>query len=73
MYSTRQPQHSLKNALEIGEASVLKVINRIVSCFSATDFMNKKLGGQGRVVQVDENMLNFKCKRHRRRSPDKKN
>ncbi|MGL5706893.1 MAG: transposase, partial [Aeromonas sp.] len=34
------------------------------------DFSNNKLGGPGRIVQIDETMLNFKCKSHRGRSPN---
>ncbi|MGL5707435.1 MAG: transposase [Aeromonas sp.] len=33
------------------------------------DFGINKLGGPGKVVQIDETMLNFKCKSHRGRSP----
>lgn len=33
------------------------------------DFTENKLGGPGRIVQIDETMLNYKCKSHRGRSP----
>jgi hypothetical protein len=32
------------------------------------DFKNNKLGNGGKLVQVDETMLNYKCKSHRGRS-----
>lgn len=34
----------------------------------ATDFSVDKLGGPGLIVEVDETMLNFKCKSHRGRT-----
>ncbi|KAM0677742.1 hypothetical protein BDAP_001735 [Binucleata daphniae] len=34
----------------------------------APDFRNNNLGGSGQLVQVDETMLNHKCKSHRGRS-----
>ncbi|KCZ74977.1 hypothetical protein H311_04052, partial [Anncaliia algerae PRA109] len=30
-----------------------------------TNFSNNKLGGPGKIIQVDETMLNYKCKSHR--------
>ncbi|KCZ80017.1 hypothetical protein H312_02574 [Anncaliia algerae PRA339] len=32
---------------------------------SEPNFENNKLGGPGLIVQIDESMLNFKCKSHR--------
>jgi hypothetical protein len=34
------------------------------------NFNGRKFGGPGSIVQVDETMMNFKCKSHRGRSPD---
>lgn len=31
-----------------------------------------KLGGPGRIIQIDETMMNYKCKSHRGRSNDNK-
>ncbi|KCZ82001.1 hypothetical protein H312_00483 [Anncaliia algerae PRA339] len=31
------------------------------------NFENKKLGGTGFIVQIDETMVKFKCKNHRER------
>ncbi|KCZ75793.1 hypothetical protein H311_03220 [Anncaliia algerae PRA109] len=34
------------------------------------DFNNNKLGGSGKIVQINENMLNYKCKSHRGLLPE---
>ncbi|KAM0677217.1 hypothetical protein BDAP_002228 [Binucleata daphniae] len=34
----------------------------------APDFWLNKFGGSGQLVQIDETMLNYKCKAHRGRS-----
>ncbi|KCZ78515.1 hypothetical protein H311_00449 [Anncaliia algerae PRA109] len=36
------------------------------------DFNNNKLGGSGKIVQINENMLNNKCKSHRGLLPENK-
>jgi hypothetical protein len=36
------------------------------------DFSNNKLGGPGVLVEIDETMLNYKCKSHRGRSTENK-
>jgi transposase-like protein len=46
-----------------------KVISKLVSLIPPPDFSNDKLGGPGSIVQIDETMLNYKCKSHRGRSP----
>ncbi|KAM0687620.1 hypothetical protein COBT_001137 [Conglomerata obtusa] len=43
-----------------------------VKYISTTDFQYNKLGGLGKVVQIDETMLNYKAKSHRGRSPNNK-
>ncbi|KCZ80748.1 hypothetical protein H312_01847, partial [Anncaliia algerae PRA339] len=37
-----------------------------------TDFHDNKLGGPNSIVQIDEKLLNYKCKSHRGRSPSNK-
>ncbi|KCZ79051.1 hypothetical protein H312_03560 [Anncaliia algerae PRA339] len=37
-----------------------------------SNFESNKLGGPGFVVQIDETMLNFKCKSHRGRTANNK-
>ncbi|KCZ78763.1 hypothetical protein H311_00198 [Anncaliia algerae PRA109] len=48
------------------------LINKILKLFRNlipnTDFSNDKLGGPGSIIQIDETMMNFKCKSHRGRS-----
>ena len=45
------------------------MLDKLVSKISKIEFENSKLGGPGAVVQIDETMLNYKCKSHRGRSP----
>ncbi|KAG0423924.1 hypothetical protein DMUE_6117 [Dictyocoela muelleri] len=66
-YLSKQPLHSIFSYF--GSPSTVK---RILKCFikkiPRIDFSHNKLGGPGFVVQVDETMLNYKCKSHRGRS-----
>ncbi|KCZ78978.1 hypothetical protein H312_03640, partial [Anncaliia algerae PRA339] len=41
----------------------------IKNLFPQPNFNNNKLKGPGLHVEIDETMLNFKCKSHRGRSP----
>lgn len=68
-YACRQQRHSILRSVDISEPTLHKVVKKIVGFIPNTDFQNNKLGGPGKVVQVDETMLNFKCKSHRGRSP----
>lgn len=71
-YSTRQPMHSIKEALDISNRTIERVLNKFRSLIPAPDYSNNKLGGPGKIIQVDETMLNYKCKSHRGRSPSNK-
>lgn len=68
-YMTRTPRFAIIKSLNISKLTILKVISKLVLNMPKTDFSNSKLGGPGLVVQIDETMLNFKCKSHRGRSP----
>ncbi|KCZ79296.1 hypothetical protein H312_03311 [Anncaliia algerae PRA339] len=46
----------------------MKIIKLFKEKIPKTDFSNNKLGGPGAIVQIDETMLNIKCKSHRGRS-----
>lgn len=68
-YCSRQPLYSIKNAIDgVSKCVVEKVIAKLVSYMPEPDFSENKLGGPGKIVQIDETMLNFKCKSHRGRS-----
>ncbi len=48
---------------------IYKVVGKSVGLIPEPDFQNDKLGEIGSIVQIDETMLNYKCKSHRGRSP----
>ncbi|KCZ78321.1 hypothetical protein H311_00648 [Anncaliia algerae PRA109] len=52
--------------------TIARIISKLVSTMPATDFSSNKLGGPGLIVQIDETMLNYKCKSHRDRSSTNK-
>ena len=68
-YGTRQPRFSIKRGLDIGKRTVDKIIEKLVGLIPTVNFENCKLGGSGKLVQIDETMLNYKIKSHRGRSP----
>lgn len=45
-------------------------MGKLKGLIKSPDFVNDKMGGLDVIVQVDETMLNYKCKSHRGRSPD---
>ncbi|KAM0684970.1 hypothetical protein COBT_003821, partial [Conglomerata obtusa] len=49
-----------------------RIIKDIVKKMPEPNFINNKLGGPGHIVQIDEIMMNYKCKSHRGRSPGNK-
>lgn len=68
-YSTATPRHSIVSSLNLDKSTVYKVIERILDRMPLPDFHDHKLGGPGFIVQIDETMMNYKCKSHRGRSP----
>ena len=67
-YSVRQSLHSIKRLLDYDKKTIEMILTKL-KLKMATDFSNDKLGGPGKIVQIDETMLNYKCKSHRGRSP----
>ncbi len=63
-------QAEIFRAFNSYETPIKKVIEKLRNIIPPPDFSNSKLGGDGFVVQVDETMMNFKCKSHCGRSPD---
>lgn len=63
---------SIQRSLNICKTTVLNVVKKIIRKIPPTDFKNDKLGGGDKIVQIDETMLNFKCKSHRGRSTTNK-
>lgn len=68
-YACRQQRLTIKRSVPISEPTITKIIKKLVGLIPPVDFSNDKMGGTGKVVQVDETMLNYKCKSHRGRSP----
>ena len=68
-YGTRCPRYSFIEYFGASKNTVLKIIRKLILLMPPPNFVNNKLGGQGQIVQVDETMLNYKCKSHRGRSP----
>lgn len=69
-YSARQCQHSILSTVGISKPTLRKLFKTITSKMKFENEQARKLGGPGTVVQIDETMLNFKCKSHRGRSPE---
>ncbi|KAM0674204.1 hypothetical protein GVAV_002278 [Gurleya vavrai] len=72
-YSCKTRRHAMiQNFSEINRSTIYKILNKLVSLIPTSDFSSEKLGGPNRIVQINETMLNFKCKSHRGRSPENK-
>ncbi|KAG0426891.1 hypothetical protein DMUE_5938 [Dictyocoela muelleri] len=60
-YLTKQPLHSICS--HFGKPkTVYRVISEFKKFIPAENFQNNKMGGPGRLIQIDETMLNFKAK-----------
>lgn len=57
---------------DVNRKVIEKVITKLVSLIPISDFADNKLGGPNMNVQIDETMLNFKCKSHRGRAATNK-
>lgn len=68
-YSVGTSQSTLIKANEKDPKIIEKIINKLLNLIPKSDFSKNKLGGPGCIVQIDETMLNYKCKSHRGRSP----
>jgi hypothetical protein len=64
-YGSHQPLHSICAAMEMAEKSVLLLLQKFKACIPAISYEENKVGGPNFFVQVDETMLNYKCKSHR--------
>ena len=71
---TKYPRLSICEGIkeEVSSNSINKVLLKLKSLVSVLNFSACKLGGPGYSVQVDETMMNFKCKSHRGRSSTNK-
>lgn len=71
-YSCSVQRYSISKSLDINEKTIRKIIDAVIERMPNTDFSTDKLGGPGLIVEIDETMLNYKCKSHRGRSPTNK-
>ncbi|KCZ77079.1 hypothetical protein H311_01914 [Anncaliia algerae PRA109] len=71
-YLTRQQISSITLFFRRNKSLILKIIKMFKERIPETDFSSNKLGGPGAIVQIDETMLNYKCKSHRGRSSENK-
>ncbi|KAG0420036.1 hypothetical protein EQH57_0322 [Dictyocoela roeselum] len=68
-FISRVPRFSMINYLKINKNTILKVVNKIIEKMPDPNFYFDKLGGENKIVQIDETMLNYKVKSHRGRPP----
>ncbi|KAG0439999.1 hypothetical protein DMUE_2059 [Dictyocoela muelleri] len=69
-YVSRQSIKSICSSItSVSPKSIHRIIKKLKFLIQEPCFIENKLGGIGSVVQVDETMLNYKCKSHRGRSP----
>ncbi|KAG0442117.1 hypothetical protein DMUE_0523 [Dictyocoela muelleri] len=66
-YLSRQPLNSITEYFG-NKRKIRRIIDKFNSMIPAVDFSSNKLGGSGCMVQIDETMINYKCKSHRGRS-----
>ncbi|KAG0419991.1 hypothetical protein DMUE_6356, partial [Dictyocoela muelleri] len=71
-YSARMPRQCIINYMFLSKNTVIKIVNKIVEKIPDPNFFDDKLGGDGKIIQIDETMLNYKAKSHRGRSPANK-
>jgi transposase-like protein len=65
-----QDQNSFVSSIQISTPTYRKLFILISEKMKISNESSRKLGGSGAIVQIDETMLNYKCKSHRGRSPE---
>jgi transposase-like protein len=58
--------------LGISRPTLVKLKRKIFEKIGNVSFESDKLGGPGKIINIDETMLNYKCKSHKGRSPENK-
>jgi transposase-like protein len=69
-WSTGQQRSTIVSCLDISAPTQIKKMNKLIERMKVENDVFRALGGPGLVVQIDETMLNYKCKSHRGRSLD---
>ncbi|KAM0684830.1 hypothetical protein COBT_003962, partial [Conglomerata obtusa] len=68
-YSGNQTRHSILQTIMISKPTLHKIMHELIALMKIENSQIRPLGGPGSVVQIDETMLNYRCKSHRGRSP----
>lgn len=71
-WSLNQSQESIISALIINSRTYKKVLNKFLNLIKINEIDNITLGGEGKLVQIDETALNHGVKSHRGRSATNK-
>jgi hypothetical protein len=66
-FAIRSESFVINGGIDYDQKTVLKVINKLVEWLPIADYRDDKLGGPRFVVQIDETILNYKCKSRRGR------
>lgn len=67
-YAAMNQKYQIDKGLNVSLKTIDKIINKLIFLMPKPDFSNDKLGKNNKLVQIDETMLNYKCKSHRGRS-----
>ncbi|KAG0438993.1 hypothetical protein DMUE_2737 [Dictyocoela muelleri] len=71
-YAAKIPLHNIKDYYKCDPRAIERNIKKLCSIIPEPYFNDNKLGGVGRIVQIDETLLNLKSKSHRGRSASNK-
>lgn len=66
-YACRQPAYSILEGLTLTRPTYKKLMKQLILKMAVANLSERKLGGPGFIVQVDETMLNYKVKSHKGR------
>jgi hypothetical protein len=61
-------QNSILRLIDISKPTPIKIMKLLNEKINQENLRLQKMGGPGAIVQVEETMMNFKCKSHRGRS-----
>ncbi|KCZ80606.1 hypothetical protein H312_01981 [Anncaliia algerae PRA339] len=67
--SCKQSQFSIIEFFELEALMMKNVISKLVEVMREPDFSNNILDAPDNIVQMDETVLNYKCKNHQGRLP----
>lgn len=69
---SKQPMFSILQSLKISKNTLIKLKTKLIGKMKIVNAGFPKLGGLGKIINIDETMLNYKAKSHRGRSPSNK-